>query len=38
MATPNQLLRGLRGPKLHKSRTPTLKGNPQKKAVMRAYL
>lgn len=33
MATPNQLLKGLRRKKCHKTRSPLLKGNPQKKGV-----
>jgi small subunit ribosomal protein S12 len=39
MATANQLLRGLRGPKnKHKSKAPALKGNPQKTGVcVRVY-
>lgn len=38
MATANQLLRGARRKKQHKSKSPLLKGNPQKKGVcVRVY-
>lgn len=38
MPTVNQLARGLRGPKLHKSKSPLLRANPQKKGVcVRVY-
>jgi len=33
MTTPNQLLNGIRKRKQHKSRSPLLKGNPQKRGV-----
>jgi small subunit ribosomal protein S12 len=38
MPTPNQLLKQVRLPKKHKSRSPLLKGNPQKKGMcVRVY-
>jgi len=38
MPTVNQLSKGIRGPKKHKSKSPLLKGNPQKKGVcVRVY-
>lgn len=33
MTTANQLLKGMRGKKKHKPKSPILKGNPQKKGV-----
>ena len=34
MPTPNQLLRKMRLKKKHKVRSPILKGNPQKRAML----
>ena len=33
MTTANQLIKGIRGKKKHKTKSPLLKGNPQKKGI-----
>lgn len=38
MATANQLLKGIRKRKKHKSKSPLLKGNPQKKGVALGFM